>query len=897
MPTIESLTAYQSLSPAVYARLRETLVSQSHLFDWTVTESDIAHQNENAVNAIAMIQSLAAQSRESPLPHDYHQNGSARHDAADSRLDSADAASVSLSAWQSGTSQFVLMGSKVWCLLLTAEAIADEPTEAEPTDAEPIDGNLTDAELADNLTNITTYRVGLTFDDGAIAQFATNLKTAFHSIDSTLSADAEFCSPKVLANFSGAHSGHPMQNATDTATDPAPLLNRVHLTLEQARRHSLHPHSINPRSQYQCLPNSQKQRPAQHSSSTYFPTSGHQSNSADEKLMAQETFILNWAKQMTTSPELAVQRSVDTLQTQTQQSLLLDQVVTRIRHSLDLPDILETTVAQVRSFLAADRLVLYQFDRSHPAANRSVETTRVGHAVFSGHITYEARASEEIASVLTSAEEGCFTPSQLQRAKFLSGRPIAVDSVDEQYGHSPCLLKFLKKAQVKSKIIAPVVVQGELWGLLVAHQCHDYRHWEETEVVFLQHIAEHLAVAVNQAQLYAQLQQQTTSLESCVVERTQNLHDALMAAETANVTKGEFLSTMSHELRTPLTYIIGMSATLLRWSFGELSDRQRSYLDTIHQSGEQLLGIINNILEFAKVEAGQRLLDASEISLSALFGEAIAHYDELAQKRGVQLFLDSKLKSAEDSFWADEKRLRQVVANLTENAIKFTPEGGQVRLIVWRESQQVIFQVEDTGIGIADSQRDGLFEKFKQLESTFQRQYSGTGLGLAMTKHLVEMHGGTIQVESEVGQGSTFTVCLPKQPKPQHSSHDDISNTFVSTKRIILLERDEESAAIICNMLTAAGYEVIWLLEATPLAAQLELLKPMLLIANLALLNQDASEIKSLQLSITTLDAKVLALLDLDPAPLPMAHHDVLAKPINPKLLLEKVRQLSPVSL
>ena len=847
MPTIESLTAYQSLSPAVYTRLRETLVHQSHLFDWTVTESDLAPQNEQV---IAIVQAMIDRKDRHPTPNGY-QNGSANNDTAESCLNGADFAFASLSGWRSGASQFVLMGSKAWCLLLTAEAA--------------------DRELTGDLADVLTYRVGLTFDDGAIAQFAAHLK-------------------KTLARSTGKTC-----SAGDTATAPKHLLNQAHLTVEQASRHSLHAHSINPRSQAQYLQNLQHQNPSQTIFSNDFPTSGRQSSPTDEKPMAQETFILNWAKQMAAAPEPEKQRNVDILQIQTQQSLLLDQVVTRIRHSLDLPDILETTVAQVRSFLAADRLVLYQFDSSHQAANRSVETAQVGRAISSSHITYESRASDEIVSVLRSDEKVCFTSFHLQRAKFLSGRPIAVDSVDEQYAHSPCLLKFLKKAQVKSKMIAPVVVQGELWGMLIAHQCQDYRHWEDTEVVFLQHIAEHLAVAINQAQLYAQLQQQTTSLESCVVERTQNLHDALMAAETANVTKGEFLSTMSHELRTPLTYIIGMSATLLRWSFGELSDRQRSYLNTINQSGEQLLGIINNILEFAKVEAGQRLLDTSEVSLSTLFGEAIAHYDELAQKRGVQLSLDSKLKPAEDLFWADEKRLRQVVANLTENAIKFTPEGGQVRLIVWREAQQVIFQVEDTGIGIADSQRDGLFEKFKQLESTFQRQYSGTGLGLAMTKHLVEMHGGTIQVESKVDQGSTFTVRLPKQPKPQHSPHGDISNTFASTKRIILLEQDEDSAAIICNMLTAAGYEVIWLLEATSIAAQLELLKPMLLIANLALLRQDASEIKSLQLSITTLDAKVLALLDPNPTPLPMAHHDVLAKPINPKILLEKVRQLTPV--
>ena len=815
MPPTESLTAYQSLSPAVYARLRETLVRQSNLFDWTVTESEVAHRDKDA---IALIQRMAARSHQSPLSY-------------------------------SKVSEFVLMGSKAWCLLLTVEAVEREAEE--------------------DSKSVPTYRVGLTFDNRAIAQFAAHLKKTLFSLAAK---------PASL----GFGSAHVAQDAADTDIDPTHLLNQMHLTLEQSRQHSLHAHSINPRTQPQYSQHPQ----TRYSSSSYASASHHQSSLEEEKLMAQETFILNWAKQMATSPEMEVQRSADTLQTQTQQSLLLDQVVTRIRHSLDLPDILETTVAQVRSFLAADRLVLYQFDGATEKA--SVERA-------AGYITYEDRASEEISSVLQSSEKGCFAPSRLQRAKFLSGRPIAVDRVDKQYAQTPCLLKFLEQAQVKSKIIAPVVVNGKPWGLLIAHQCRGYRHWEETEVVFLQHIAEHLAVAVNQAQLYAQLQQQTTSLESCVVERTQNLHDALMAAEMANVTKGEFLSTMSHELRTPLTYIIGMSATLLRWSFGALSDRQRSYLNTINQSGEQLLNIINNILEFAKVESGQRLLETSEVSLSKLFGSAITRYSELAQKRNVQLSIDSKLKPDEDLFWADEKRLQQMIANLTENAIKFTPEGGQVKWLVWRETQQVVFQVEDTGIGIADSQRDDLFEKFKQLESPFQRQYSGTGLGLAMTKHLVEMHGGTIQVESKVDQGSTFTVCLPNQLKPQHSRLGDISKTFTSTNRIILLEQDEESAAMVCSRLTAAGYEVIWLLEAEPLAAQLKLLKPMLLIADLSLLSQDARKIKSLQLSITTLEAKVLALVEPEPAPLLMAHHDVLAKPIDPSVLLDKVRQLLPV--
>ncbi len=707
-----------------------------------------------------------------------------------------------------GAGSFVLMGSATLTVLLTATPVADLPSAArtEPADAA-----------------ISTYRVGLTFDERAIAAFTHRLKN------------------------------HPT---------PHPHL------------HNLSPH--------------------------LFP---HKASN-DEKLMAQEAFVLNWSKDLATSPESDSQPHKSVLDNQIQQSLLLDQVITRIRHSLDLPATLEATVAQVREFLSADRLVLYQFDQfdlDTSAANGSHSSRQssgqpiVGHFAHSGHITYESRMSETVPSVLNFAEKVCFEPSRSLQTRYLIGQPITIDDVAEKYAGVPCLLKFLQQAQIKSKIIAPIIVKGRLFGLLIAHQCWHCRHWEAAEAVFLQHIAEHLAVAINQASLYQQLRQQTVSLESCVIERTQSLHDALIAAESANVTKGEFLSTMSHELRTPLTYIIGMSATLLRWSFGDLNDRQRSYLNTINQSGEQLLDIINNILEFANVESRRSLLDCSELSLSALITAVAARHQALADKKELTLTLTCSLSAEADVFQADANRLQQILSNLVHNALKFTPTDGEVNVRVWRESQVAVFQIKDTGIGIPESQQDLLFEKFKQLESPFQRQYSGTGLGLAMTKRLVELHGGSIQVDSQVGKGSTFTVRLPANAATRATPpRYQVPSTLEGHKeRIILLETDDNNAAIACEMLTAAGYEVIWLINADQLAAQLELLQPVLLMADLSLLNPDFSNIKALQLSVTTLNTKVLALAK-PPASVPslMAHHDTLDKPIDPKLLLEKVQQL-----
>ncbi len=598
--------------------------------------------------------------------------------------------------------------------------------------------------------------------------------------------------------------------------------------------------------------------------------------------ITQADFMLNWAQLLAASPKQDLRPIEAAFDSQRQQSGLLNQLIAQVGRGVDLPVILESAVAQVREILSADRVVLHQLEQLD------------GSGTTAGSVTCESRISKKIPSVLHSSEAGCFQPSLSVRARYLMGAAIAVDNVDQQYAHADRLLDFLHRAQIKSKLIAPVIVQDRLWGLLIAHQCSDYRHWEESEALFLQQVAEHLAVATNQAELYQQLRQQTVSLESCVIDRTQNLRDALVAADAANVTKGEFLSTMSHELRTPLTYIIGMSATLLRWSFGALSDRQRSYLTTINQSGEQLLDIINNILEFAKVESGRSLLEFSELSLRQLVDTVVASHQGLVTKKGVTLSLAFEVSPDSDCFTADARRLQQIISNLLHNAIKFTPADGQIHLRVWQEHQTTLFQIEDTGIGIPESQQSILFERFKQLESPFQRQYPGTGLGLAMTKRLVELHGGSIQVESQVGKGSTFTVRLPVQRDPYPTHRYQIPSTLEdTTARVILLDDSEESAAIVCNMLTAAGYRVIWIVEAGQLATQLDSLQPVMLIADLALLSHDPSEVKAIQLATTAMNVKVLALLGQEASSsLPMAHHDILRKPVDPKDLLVKVRQL-----
>ncbi|NEQ29449.1 MAG: GAF domain-containing protein [Leptolyngbya sp. SIO4C5] len=597
------------------------------------------------------------------------------------------------------------------------------------------------------------------------------------------------------------------------------------------------------------------------------------------------------------------------LDQQLEKSLLLNQVVNKIRQSLELPVILETTVAQVRRFLQSDRLVIYQFENAAseavenltlmPAAPLAAAST--SEARRSGLVTYESRISEQLPSVINQSEADCFHdwPSSSHQ-QYEQGIPTVVNDVQKTYQASPCLLAFLEKIQVKSKLIAPILVRGKLWGLLIAHQCRETRYWQPWEVEFLQHIAAHLAVAISQAQLYQQLQQQKRTLEARVVERTQNLHDALIAAQSASRAKSEFLATMSHELRTPLTCIIGMSATLLRWSIGDLSPRQRSYLDTIHASGAHLLSVINDILEVSKIESGRMALDISEFSLSSLVRQSLEGFQEQAQQKQIQLISDLKIPASQDLFMADPRRLKQILQNLLSNAIKFTPVEGSVKLRLRFEQQAAVFQVEDTGIGIPDSQHALLFEKFQQLENTRHRQYQGTGLGLALTKQLVDLHGGSISVQSRVGSGSIFTVRLPRQV-PRSSKAELAQQLSHSsepvTGRVVLVEEQEEVASVICDMLTAADYQVIWLVDGSQVVEQIDLLQPRAVIINLQLTSANGQQIiNSLRRYTAAHHTRILAITadpGLETTVIPQTGIDqMIVQPIDPEKLLATVNAL-----
>ncbi len=612
----------------------------------------------------------------------------------------------------------------------------------------------------------------------------------------------------------------------------------------------------------------------------------------------------------------------DSLKKQLAQEKVLNKVTTQIGQTLELPVILSTALEEARQYFQVDRLLIYQFqnldilDILNLPEKPDLEDDIIAPTLNIpwGRVTYESKANNSILSVLNLTEGSeSFPAIPNYREKYRKGYIEAIADVTQSYIDSPCLLALMERCQIRSKLIVPILVRDELWGLLIANNC-TYREWEEHEKKFLSQMAEHIAIAIFQWSLYQELKQQQQTLEQRVMERTQALGDALVAAESANRAKTQFLAIMSHELRTPLTCVIGISSTLLRWSFGQSGskpiplEKQRNYLQNIHDYGEQLLELINDLLDLSQFESGNAILNISEFSLIKLAASTLRSMQDKALFKGVHLVLDQQLELGREYFRADRDRVKKILLNLLSNAIKFTPSGGTVTLRVWQERNSVFWQIEDTGIGISEEQRSLLFQKFQQLDSPYRRQYGGTGLGLALTKQLVELHGGTIEVESTLDLGSIFTVKIPCKPqikknlsnqgKPTTSQDGSLSHHNYENPqcRLILIAENEEIAQIICDLLTAAGYQVVWIIEASTAVGQIELLQPVAVIIDMRLPGRSGSDIiEELRHKTTTKNLKILALtgnLEEEYNRNNSQPNDYLLKPIKPENLLHKIDSL-----
>jgi len=617
-----------------------------------------------------------------------------------------------------------------------------------------------------------------------------------------------------------------------------------------------------------------------------------------------------------------------TCQLQAEKEQLFHQVITQIRHSLELPEILKTAAEQGRNFLQVDKVSIYclvredipetlHTTRQNQSLVPPLETSRLSPYLLDSTIldpetihTYTLQALnidnqpliDEIALTCELTWNDDTLPTHCQ-----GGTTILTDiqSVEDL---PPCLRTAFVSYCPRALLATPITLREGLWGLLVAQDYEHPRQWPDSDVKFLKRIAEHVAIAIHQSQLYAQLRMQAQTLEARVEERTQDLRDALLAAQAADRAKSEFLATMSHELRTPLACIIGMSSALLSWTTAPLTEKQREYLEIIHNSGEQLLELINDILELARLEAGKTVLNVSVFSVTQLAKQVIESFQEKAHSKNINLRTELMFGSEEATLAADRRQICRILSNLLSNAIKFTPEGGEVLLRIWPEDCSVNFQVEDTGIGIEEEHQSLLFKKFQQLDMSYRRQYGGTGLGLALTKQLVELHKGRISVDSIVNSGSTFTVHIPAQPLAKDASVEVAPASTRSLARegrgrvsggcIVLIEDDEAIAELLCDVLTAEDYQVVWMVAGETAVHQIDLLQPIVVI--LALSSQIEADLQLIrQLRHSPLISEFKILLLAQPGDegylqrcLGAGANDYLMKPLTIEALQQRLQNL-----
>ncbi|WP_206603023.1 GAF domain-containing protein [Leptolyngbya ohadii] len=569
--------------------------------------------------------------------------------------------------------------------------------------------------------------------------------------------------------------------------------------------------------------------------------------------------------------ELVVRQQAEAeiaLQLRHQQAL--GAIVQRIRESLDLNEILATVAQQVKDVLQSDRAIVFQL---FPDGKSQI---------------VEEAVCSEFAKLKDQHWEN-ETWSQDILESYWQGKPRIVPDVMHDLW-TDCLVEYAVVGQIQSKIVAPIlqdiyagenhrwVAPGEankLWGILVVHACREKRVWQESEAQLLQQIANQLAVAIQQASLFKRLQQELTERQQAQQQLTERNHQLAISNEglaRATRLKDEFLANMSHELRTPLNAILGMTEGLLETIFGEINQQQIKALSTIERSGSHLLELINDILDVAKIEAGQLEFDCTATAVSSLVQSSLAFIKQEALKKSIRLAV--KLAPYLPYLLVDERRIRQVLINLLTNAVKFTPEGGQVTLEV--SYPQVLYTpngtnsaadfaadsatatphsflhiaITDTGIGISPDHLHKLFQPFIQIDSALNRKYEGTGLGLALVKRIVELHGGKVSVTSKVDAGSCFTIELPCAVSTASPTFETDAEIYIESSHfdpkesplILLAEDNEANISTISSYLKVKGYRVLLVKNGLEAIALGQSAKPDLIVMDIQMPGMDGLE-------------------------------------------------------
>jgi signal transduction histidine kinase/CheY-like chemotaxis protein len=435
--------------------------------------------------------------------------------------------------------------------------------------------------------------------------------------------------------------------------------------------------------------------------------------------------------------------------------------------------------------------------------------------------------------------------------------------------------------ETRSMLAVPII-EGESVRGVLNFQSQDIAAYGPAQIATAQIVAAHAEVALSRAHLFDEIQHRNAELER------------------ASRTKSEFLANMSHELRTPLNAIIGFSELLIdEPDDGYDKETRSTYVETIHQSGQHLLALINDILDLSKVEAGRMELHPEPVSIPETIAHVLRTVDPLLARK--HIILEAEAIQAGD-LTADEGKLKQVLYNLLSNAIKFTDEGGRVTVEAHRYEDFVRLTVADTGVGIAPEDQERIFDEFQQVDGGPARRFEGTGLGLALTRRLAELHGGRIWLESEPGHGSRFHVELPIQDAPIHEVHPELARERAlplsrpsrngdgdDTPLVLVVEDDARSANLLAVYLHGGGFRSAVATDGREAIEMAQQLQPAAITLDVMLPDLEGWEVlRMLKLNELTRDIPVAIISVVDDSHLGYAlgATDYFVKPVDRQALL-----------
>jgi signal transduction histidine kinase len=405
-----------------------------------------------------------------------------------------------------------------------------------------------------------------------------------------------------------------------------------------------------------------------------------------------------------------------------EQLTALGEIGRAVSSTLDLETVLTTIVAHANQLSGTDGGAIYEFDEASEELRLRVT------------LEFEDELIQALRAAPIRLGEGAVGRAGMAR------RPVQIPDILDDASYTGRLREVAERAGYRALLAVPLRREDQLVGALVLRRRVPGAFPQET-IDLLQTFAAQSVLAIQNARLFLEIADKSRQLEA------------------ASRHKSEFLANMSHELRTPLNAVIGFSEVLLQRMFGDLNAKQDEYLKDIYASGQHLLSLINDILDLSKIEAGRMELAPAPFHLPSALENAVTLVRERAARHGIALQLEVDPRLGE--LVGDERKVKQVLLNLLSNAVKFTPEGGRISLKAAQKDGAVEIAVTDTGVGIAPEDQTAIFEEFRQVGHDESRKQEGTGLGLTLAKKFVELHGGRIWVESEVGAGSTFTFSIP----------------------------------------------------------------------------------------------------------------------------------------